>query len=351
MSSSLRSALLTSALLAAELVAGHSAITAAKGDAGGMAMALGVNPSTPRDGTNRNPFQQDSTRFRGASAQTFGETLAGGANTAEAGTQAMMAMTGQPLPQVSPGGTLTMTLHQVNGDGAGPYTCMINADGTGQDWQQIQVTQNVAGNNRGRNNAGAKTDNTLAVQVPAGQQCTGAVAGQNAVCMMRCQNKAPAGPFGGVVPMQIAGQGQAGQGAAGGLNGVAGGLNGAAGGAEGANGGVLNNAAGGAAGEANTGAQNNAAAGAAGGAATGAAAGAAGGAAGGAAAGKAAAGNAAGAGAAAKAGKAKGAKAAKGANAAAGAGADGQKAAKGAKGAKAAKAGGKNAAAADDDDN
>lgn len=40
-----------------------------------------------------------------------------------------------------------MTLHQVNADGGGPYECMINADGTGQDWQNVQVTQNVPGRN------------------------------------------------------------------------------------------------------------------------------------------------------------------------------------------------------------
>lgn len=97
-------------------------------------MALGVDTSTPRDGTRRNPFQQDSTRFRGSSAETLGETLAGGDNQLEAGTQSILAETGDSLPQVTPGGEVQMTLHQVNSDGAGPYTCMINADGTAQTW-------------------------------------------------------------------------------------------------------------------------------------------------------------------------------------------------------------------------
>lgn len=35
-----------------------------------------VDPSTPRDGTTRNPFQQDTTRFKGDAAATCGETLA-----------------------------------------------------------------------------------------------------------------------------------------------------------------------------------------------------------------------------------------------------------------------------------
>jgi hypothetical protein len=45
-----------------------------------------------------------------------------------------MAETGDSLPLVTAGGELQMTLHQVNSDGAGPYTCMINDDGTAQTW-------------------------------------------------------------------------------------------------------------------------------------------------------------------------------------------------------------------------
>jgi len=40
--------------------------------------------------------------------------------------------------------------------------------------------------------------------VPAKQACTGTVAGQDNVCLVRCQNAARAGPFGGVVPVQMA---------------------------------------------------------------------------------------------------------------------------------------------------
>jgi hypothetical protein len=108
-----------SILAAAELVAGHGAIIAATGNAGGQGMALGIDTSTPRDGTRRNPFQQDSTRFRGESADTFGETVGAGANQLEAGTAAIMAETGAELPQVTQGGTVEMTLHQVNADGGG----------------------------------------------------------------------------------------------------------------------------------------------------------------------------------------------------------------------------------------
>jgi hypothetical protein len=145
--------ILTLLLSTATLVTSHGAIIKAVGDAGGEGMALGVDTTTPRDGTKRNPFQQDSTRFKGDQADTFGETVGGGNNDLEAGTKAIMAETGQQLPQVSQGGEIQMTLHQVNADGGGPYSCMINADGTGTQWTDIQVTTQAPGENS-RNRVG-----------------------------------------------------------------------------------------------------------------------------------------------------------------------------------------------------
>ncbi|KAF5851916.1 hypothetical protein GGP41_000661 [Bipolaris sorokiniana] len=98
-----------SLLASSSLVAGHGAIIAATGDAGGAGSAIGVDPNTPRDGTNRNPFQQDSTRFRGDAAATCGETLGGGANDIQAGTAQVMQLNGPTLPQVTAGGQVMMT--------------------------------------------------------------------------------------------------------------------------------------------------------------------------------------------------------------------------------------------------
>ncbi|XXG95038.1 hypothetical protein Hte_001298 [Hypoxylon texense] len=187
----------------AQLAASHGVITDATGDAGGSGMGLGVDTSTPRDGTRRNPFQQDSTRFRGDQADTFGETIGAGDNDLEQGTQAIMAETGDQLPQVTAGGELKMTLHVVNADGAGPYTCMINDDGTGANWDDIQVTQSPPGDDS-RDRDAAETDFPLTATIPADQECTGTVAGQENACLVRCQNGARAGPFGGVVPVQMA---------------------------------------------------------------------------------------------------------------------------------------------------
>lgn len=210
------------------LVAAHGAIIKATAPAGGSGMALGVDTSTPRDGTRRDPFQADSTRFKGANAATVGQTVGGGENDLEAGTKAIIAETGDQLPQIEAGGQIQLTVHQVNGDGAGPYACMVNSDATAQTWTDIKVTTNVPGDN-GRNRVsslpsplythththihkmpdnlsqdGATTDFPLNAAIPADQACTGTVAGQENICLVRCQNPARAGPFGGVVPVQLA---------------------------------------------------------------------------------------------------------------------------------------------------
>lgn len=96
---------------------------------------------------------------------------------------------------------MKMTLHQVNADGAGPYTCMISSDASAEDWTDIDVVQSPPGKNS-RDRDGNETDFPLTAAIPEDQTCTGTVAGQDNACLVRCQNGARAGPFGGVVPVQ-----------------------------------------------------------------------------------------------------------------------------------------------------
>ena len=58
-----------------------------------------------------------------------------------------------------------MTVHQVNGDGAGPYTCDVSADASGQNFVAMKVTTNVPGENS-RSRAKAE-DFPLVAQMPA----------------------------------------------------------------------------------------------------------------------------------------------------------------------------------------
>jgi len=180
-------------------VSAHGAITYAVGDAGGKGTALGINSKILRNGTTRDPFQHDTTVF-GGQKKGCGSTIDGGQNNITKGTSHIIAEYGGKLPQVSVGGMLAMTLHQINADGAGPYTCMLNSDGTANTWTAINITTQVPGK-KGISNAAA-TDFPLVAQMPGNLTCNGTVAGQTSVCIVRCQN--PIGPFGGCVPVQVA---------------------------------------------------------------------------------------------------------------------------------------------------
>ncbi|KAF7320122.1 putative gEgh 16 [Mycena kentingensis (nom. inval.)] len=174
----------------------HGTITAVQGANGVQAAGFGVLADTPRDGTRRRPFQQDTSIIRDreierGDAGACGRTLAGGNN--DVATQ-LAAASQAGLPTTDENGALTMTLHQINGDGAGPYTCEVSTDG-GNTFTAATVTTQVPGDN-GRSRARAE-DFPLVATVPAGTACA---AGPNGdACIMRCRNPARAGPFGSCV--------------------------------------------------------------------------------------------------------------------------------------------------------
>ncbi|KAN0090363.1 hypothetical protein V8E51_018942 [Hyaloscypha variabilis] len=84
-------------LTATQLAAGHGAIVKAIGDQGGTGKALGIDDTSPRDGTTRNPFQQDSARFKNA-ADACCETLGGGMNDPATQIPQMLAANGGQMP-------------------------------------------------------------------------------------------------------------------------------------------------------------------------------------------------------------------------------------------------------------
>ncbi|KAK6523246.1 hypothetical protein TWF694_006136 [Orbilia ellipsospora] len=106
------------------------------------------------------------------------------------------------LPLVTAGGYIQMKLHQVNSDGAGPFHCMLDEAANGQSWgRALKVTTNVPGNSYSINKYQLKKW-PIVVQLPADLNCQGSYGGHNKICLMRCQNKAKNGPFGGCVPFQ-----------------------------------------------------------------------------------------------------------------------------------------------------
>ncbi|KAF4602899.1 hypothetical protein EYR38_003303 [Pleurotus pulmonarius] len=190
--------LVTVTLLASALcVSAHGVITEVFGANGISSAGFGVVATTPRDGSTRIPFQLDSSIIRdleidNGSSDICGRTLGGGVNV----VQAMLAdASASGLPAVFADGSVQMTLHQVNADGAGPYTCVVSADATGQDFVSMAITTQVPGRNS-QSNAKA-TPFPLVAQMPSGIICTGGPNGD--ACLVRCRNAAIAGPFGGCV--------------------------------------------------------------------------------------------------------------------------------------------------------
>lgn len=166
--------------------AGTSAAAAANNKrAGGLASLLG--------GGKGGQGQQAQGATSQGTKTPQGTTESGVANAAGTGAQS-------GLPTCADDGTLTMTFHQVNQDGAGPLTASVDATSGGQDpsaFKDAQVTQNVPGIGIGGLSAATTTDFPVKVQMPAGMTCSGSVGGASNVCIVRLQNSALAGPFGG----------------------------------------------------------------------------------------------------------------------------------------------------------
>ncbi|EPS35153.1 hypothetical protein H072_11413 [Dactylellina haptotyla CBS 200.50] len=199
-------------------VIGHCLVVDTVGDAGrAHGYGLGVNFATPRDGTGT-AFQKDVT--------VFGETTVGLAKgCGKTHMQADRYLPGQPgydpapdqpntvkpmvekmvtmgsIPMCSAGGYLNVTFHQINGDGAGPFTCMIDQTGMASKFTKITVKKQADGINGA--NAGALVKNLLIVNIPADVKCTGTFGSKKNVCMIRCQNPSANGPFGACIPFEL----------------------------------------------------------------------------------------------------------------------------------------------------
>ncbi len=239
------STLLTALLAASPLVAAHGKVSVATGDSGGNGTALGIQGGViPGAGSNK-VTEPDTTVFKGENADACGQTKGvsfpysfqrlifhvltpaqQGQNDIEDGTKQAMALSGDQLPQVSPGGSVTGTLHIVTSDGAGPYKAFVNADGTGQSWTEADVTQQVPGKNGNirktdkrwwaralqvanlmKRATNINEDFPFKVALPSDLQCTGNIAGQANACIVKLINPSKAGPSGGCVPVQQAAAG------------------------------------------------------------------------------------------------------------------------------------------------
>jgi len=188
----------------------HAVIISAQGDGGKGSQlggptgyALGIDPSTPRNGAAVSPHQRDTTIFNQRSMGLWkgcGQTIEYGVANIDSGTTKLVQK--GMLPQVSAGGFLFMVLHQITGSGNGPYVCGIDKTGAGTKFSQLAVTRQVPGQSPILN-AISVTQFPFQVAMPSDLKCTGQFGGKSNICMIRCQNFAINGPYGGCVPVQV----------------------------------------------------------------------------------------------------------------------------------------------------
>ncbi|KAK3347835.1 hypothetical protein B0H65DRAFT_157354 [Neurospora tetraspora] len=185
------------------LAKAHGVILAAQGESGSPpSVGFGVNPEIARNCTTINPCQLDSVIMRDAEIKAnlvnnCGRTqLTGNIDIAE-NTEAALAE--GSVTQVKAGSKITVTIHQVNADGAGPYVCDLDeTSNSGLISQNLTVTNNVPGANGISQNK--IQDFNFTVTMPQNFKCTGASTGN--ICTVRCRNNAVAGPFGGCFAVQ-----------------------------------------------------------------------------------------------------------------------------------------------------
>ncbi|KAI1135921.1 hypothetical protein F5Y05DRAFT_415516 [Hypoxylon sp. FL0543] len=199
---SLASSILSFAFLLG-LAQAHGVILNAQGiDGSPASVGFKVEPDLARNCTSISPCQQDTTIIRDAEiaanvVNECGRTELSG--NIDIGENTENALAAGAVTQVKAGTQLKVTIHQVNADGAGPYSCdLVEAGNNGIITQNLTVENNVPGVN---GFSQAKTqDFEVTVNMPDSFACTGSSAGN--VCTVRCRNNAAAGPFGGCFPVQ-----------------------------------------------------------------------------------------------------------------------------------------------------
>ncbi|GAA96370.1 hypothetical protein E5Q_03036, partial [Mixia osmundae IAM 14324] len=175
----------------------HGLITAVQGANGINNVGFANNDSVQRNSGLPIPATEGDTsvirnrEIANGNVDVCGKTGMGGVVNIQ---QEMSRMESTGMASVHPGGVVKLTIHQVNQDGAGPYTCDASAAGDGSDWVSMQMAKNVPGLGFGGLGLAAAKDWPVEAVMPAGTQCKAGADGQT--CLIRCRNAAAAGPFG-----------------------------------------------------------------------------------------------------------------------------------------------------------
>ncbi|KAF3200178.1 hypothetical protein TWF679_001044 [Orbilia oligospora] len=189
---------------------------------------LGYGYLTPRKGTHLVPFQRDVAVFDDRVVHHWGNkryrptgcgcSVQSSANWYATNNKSLWVKKGNWLfSDITPAGAYIN--HQVNLDGGGPFHCKIDYKGVGQTWTKnlevVSCRVNGKLHKQSKNCPGdPKTSfswhtvgKRLAFQVvlPANLNCQGKYGANGKVlniCLVRCENKAVNGPFGGCIPIQ-----------------------------------------------------------------------------------------------------------------------------------------------------
>ncbi|KAK3694127.1 hypothetical protein B0T22DRAFT_367614 [Podospora appendiculata] len=220
------------ALASTALVAAHGKVAVVTGDAGGNGTALAIKGGIVPGAGKNSKTEVDTTVFQKTNilSDGLGRTTGSGKNTLAMLNQTM-ALSGSTLPQVSAGGSLSGVFHIVTTDGAGPIVAVLDTTGTGKfsNGTLLKTVTQIPGNKGNiaapkqrsllsralvaagivKRAANVNEDFPMKFAVPAGTTCTGTAGGQTGVCLVKIANSNKAGPFGGVVAIQIASSGSA----------------------------------------------------------------------------------------------------------------------------------------------
>ncbi|KAK1962933.1 hypothetical protein LY78DRAFT_218214 [Colletotrichum sublineola] len=152
---------------------------------------------------NARAIHEEMMSRRSIAARQNGKGSKTPKGTVETGVKAATGMASSGgMPTTADDGTLKMTFHQVNQDGAGPLTAAVDGTSGGTDpsaFKEAEVTQNVPGIGFGGLSGASTMDFPVAIKMPAGMTCDANVGGASNVCVARLRNAALAGPFGGSV--------------------------------------------------------------------------------------------------------------------------------------------------------
>jgi hypothetical protein len=175
------------AFTAASSVSAHGVVTQIKGANGKNGVGFGV---TDVQGKKLRLFNQASRYVSGDNSACGSQKLDGKSQTPINEQAELSKAVSAGLPTTSSDGTISMTLFQVNADGAGPYNCEVSNDASGKNFVAMKTLTDVPGT-KGKSNA-KNTAFPLNIQMPAGTKCSG----PGGACLVRCKNGIGQ-PFGG----------------------------------------------------------------------------------------------------------------------------------------------------------